>query len=223
MIDAGSTGSRMHVYEWEPRILSNQNEVELAVSGQKLSFPGTESRWTDRLRPGLASFASIQDDDALKQAIADYLEPLMKFAKTVLDSKQEQFGEYPIFLRATAGMRILPPHDRARVIGAVRDLFAHNKTFCPFAFVNEQARVMSGEEEAIYDWTGVNFLMGDLIEASRGEGTVLEPRMTHGALDLGGASTQIGFYEPHEDIMSNLFKLQIGQAKHWNLVSMVKS
>ena len=34
---------------------------------------------------------------------------------------------------------------------------------------------------------------------------------------MGGASLQIGFFEPFADIMSNLFKLQIGAAKHWNV------
>jgi hypothetical protein len=34
---------------------------------------------------------------------------------------------------------------------------------------------------------------------------------------MGSASTQISFYEPNGDIMANLFKLQIGQGKHWNL------
>jgi GDA1/CD39 (nucleoside phosphatase) family len=63
----------------------------------------------------------------------------------------------------------------------------------------------------------VNFLLGDLVEQSEGAGTVVNPRTTHGALDLGGASTQISFYEPAEDIMSNLFKFQLGQAKHWNI------
>jgi GDA1/CD39 (nucleoside phosphatase) family len=98
----------------------------------------------------------------------------------------------------------------------VRNLFS-NATYCPFGFAPEQVRVLSGEEEAIYDWAGVNFLMGDLIEQSEGAGTVINPRRTHGALDLGGASAQISFYESKEDIMSNLFKLQIGQAKHWNV------
>jgi hypothetical protein len=32
-----------------------------------------------------------------------------------------------------------------------------------------------------------------------------------------GASTQIGFFEPQGDVMANLFKLQIGAAKHWNV------
>jgi Golgi nucleoside diphosphatase len=215
MIDAGSTGSRMHVYEWEPRILENEEDIQLAVSGEKLSFPGTETRWTERLRPGLASFGKLPDGE-LELAVADYLKPLLDFAKTVLHAKEDYFGEFPIFLRATAGMRILNPTDRGRVIHAVRELFSNN-TYCPFAFVDEQARVLSGEEEAIFDWAGVNFLMSDLVEESQGTGTVANPRLTIGALDLGGGSAQIGFYEPNEDIMASLFKLQIGQAKHWNV------
>jgi Golgi nucleoside diphosphatase len=215
MIDAGSTGSRLHVYEWKPRILRHADDIEDAVSGNMLSFPGTESRWTDRLQPGLSSFAGLSDDELLP-AIGDYLRPLLDFAKAVLHTKEGQFEDFPIFLRATAGMRILEATDRARIIRAVRQLF-QDKTYCPFAFTNEQARVLSGEEEAIYDWSGVNFLMGDLIKQSEGAGTVVNPRKTHGALDLGGGSTQISFYEHNEDIMSNLFKLQIGQAKHWNV------
>lgn len=214
LIDAGSTGSRLHVYEWEPRVLYNEDDIEQAVSGNKLSFPGTESRWTERLRPGLASFADRSDDELIP-ALVEYLQPLLDFAKAVLHTKQEQWGSFPIYLRATAGMRILPAAQRARVLDAVREVFAHNQTFCPFYFTNEQARTLSGEEEAIYDWAGVNFLMGDLISQSEGAGTVVNPRKTHGALDLGGGSTQISFYEPREDIMSNLFKFQIGQAKHW--------
>ena len=59
--------------------------------------------------------------------------------------------------------------------------------------------------------------MGNLLQESQGVGTVVNPRLTYGVLDMGGASTQILFYEPHEDIMAGLFKLQIGQAKHWNI------
>jgi hypothetical protein len=48
MIDAGSGGSRMHVFEWEPRVLGTVSEVNEAVSGKKLTYPGSDSRWTDR-------------------------------------------------------------------------------------------------------------------------------------------------------------------------------
>lgn len=102
------------------------------------------------------------------------------------------------------------------MLGAVRELFT-NKTFCPFYFEDEFARILSGEEEAIFGWTGINFAMGNLLPESEGAGTVINPKLTYGALDMGGASTQISFYEPNEDIMANLFKIQIGQAKHWNL------
>ena len=215
MIDAGSTGSRLHLYEWNPRELSSHHEVQMAVSGRKLSFPASESRWTDRLRPGIATLATLPDDE-LVDGVLEYLSPLVEFAKTVLHEKQKTFSDFPIFLRATAGMRILSKTDRSRVLGAVRTVF-NDKTFCPFYFEDEFARILSGEEEAVYGWAGINFILGSLIEESEGLGTVLNPKLTYGALDMGGASTQISFYEPQEDIMANLFKLQIGQGKHWNL------
>ena len=36
-------------------------------------------------------------------------------------------------------------------------------------------------------------------------------------IEMGGASTQIGFFENNGDVMANLFKLQIGGARHWNV------
>jgi len=216
MIDAGSTGSRLHVYELKPRILVNEHDVIEAVAGRKLTYPAANSRWTERLRPGLGSFSSIQDEKKLEEAIAEYLTPLLKFAEDILHSKTNDFAEYPIFLKATAGLRVLSADDRTRVIGAVRTLFA-NKTFCPFWFEEERVRTISGEEEAVYGWTGVNYLMGILANNTKGVGSVTNARLTYGALDMGGGSTQISFYEPNGDIMSNLFKLQIGQGKHWNV------
>ena len=62
MIDAGSGGSRMHVFEWSPRVLQNPRDVAAAVAGKKLTYPGSDSRWTDRLSPGLSTFATKPDD-----------------------------------------------------------------------------------------------------------------------------------------------------------------
>jgi hypothetical protein len=153
MIDAGSTGSRMHVYEFAPRILEDRHQVDEAVAGNRLSFPGTESRWTDRLRPGINAFASIQDDDELHEALKEYLSPLLEFARTVLHSKQLSYGLFPIYLKATGGMRTVSPFDRQRLMRTIRDLLADD-SFCPFWFEQEFARVIAGEEESIYGWAG---------------------------------------------------------------------
>eukprot|EP00581_Thalassiosira_minuscula_P004796 CAMPEP_0183737372 /NCGR_PEP_ID=MMETSP0737-20130205/51741_1 /TAXON_ID=385413 /ORGANISM="Thalassiosira miniscula, Strain CCMP1093" /LENGTH=689 /DNA_ID=CAMNT_0025971627 /DNA_START=144 /DNA_END=2213 /DNA_ORIENTATION=- len=218
MIDAGSTGSRMHVYEFEPRVLADKWDVAAAVSGKKLSFPGTNTRWTERLRPGISEFANIEDDHEMEVAIAKYLKPLIAFAKSVLHAKESEFSTFPIFLKATAGLRTVPSKNRQRVISTVRKLFA-NSTYCPFWDETERVRVISGEEEAVYGWAGVNFLLGNLMKNSEGVGEAYGDGaiQTYGALDMGGASAQISFYQPEGDVMSGLFKLQVGQGKHWNV------
>lgn len=112
-------------------------------------------------------------------------------------------------------MRQLLPEKREAIMAAVRRYMA-NETSCPFYFEHDFARVVSGEEEGIYGWTAINFLLGKLLPASAGTGTV-DANSSVGALDLGGASTQISFFVPDQDILANMFKLQIGAQKHWNI------
>jgi GDA1/CD39 (nucleoside phosphatase) family len=59
MIDAGSQGTRVHVYEFKSRILSNTYDIRQAVAGLKLSYPTTDTRWTNRLKPGVRIIISI--------------------------------------------------------------------------------------------------------------------------------------------------------------------
>ena len=144
MIDVGSKGSRIHLYEWKPRILREAKAIDDAVSGKKLSFPdpGTQTRWTNRIKPGIDEFAYLPDDEIVP-AIANYLTQFVDFAKTILHDQVDDWANFPIYWRATAGMRIVDTYNRARVVQAVRDLFS-NDTFCPFKFEKEQARVISG-------------------------------------------------------------------------------
>lgn len=88
-------------------------------------------------------------------------------------------------------MRALTSENRIRIMKAVRSLF-HDNTFCPFWFEDERARTISGEEEAIYGWTGINFLVGTMMQDARGQpGAVPNPRLTYGALDMGGKNFKL--------------------------------
>lgn len=188
LIDAGSGGSRMHLYEYYDRVFTTIPPPLTNVS--------TDSRWTSRLKPGLSTFYSYSTDE-LPEKIGNYLQPLFDFAMKVLKDKEDSWSEYHVYLKATGGMRTLSVKDRRRIIGVVRGLFRneHPQHFHnPFKFASiMQARVISGEEEAIFSWTSINYLMGTLVKYSYGSGTVVNPNITFGALDMGGASTQISF------------------------------
>lgn len=103
-------------------------------------------------------------------------------------------------------------------MNGIRKLLS-DKTLCPFYFHQSMARIISGEEEAVFSWACMNFLFGNLIPESEGIGTVTGNNISQsfGTVDLGGASTQIAFYLPSEDLMEGLYKLQIGGQKHWNV------
>ena len=89
--------------------------------------------------------------------------PLIETAKRTLGNYKHAWSSYPIYVKATAGMRELPEKKRDATIDAVRRLLKDNST-CPFDFANkEQARVIAGEEEAAYAWVAVNFVDGALL------------------------------------------------------------
>jgi Golgi nucleoside diphosphatase len=216
MIDAGSQGTRLHIYEWDKRIMLDEDDLLGVAGGKKLSYPSTSSRWTDKYTPGLDVFAIHGSKAEQHQAVADYLGPLIEFAKSVLKAKEDSWADYPIYLKATGGLRTLPQPERVRLMKTVRDLF-NNKTFNPFDFEDERARVIAGEEEAIYGWVGVNFAKGLLIDASEGVGVAKQQQLTNGMIEMGGASMQVANLENDGDLMANLFKLSLGGARHWNV------
>jgi GDA1/CD39 (nucleoside phosphatase) family len=136
MIDAGSQGTRIHVYEFEARILSCKKDIDEVVAGRKLSIPTTDTRWTNRLKPGLDSFAYIDNAEHMMLRVTEYLKPLIRFAEDVLREKKGHWKTYPIYLKATGGMRTLPRPYRIRLMAVVRKIM-HNKRFNLFFFENE--------------------------------------------------------------------------------------
>jgi len=72
----------------------------------------------------------------------------------------------------------------------------------PFAFLrDEQARVLSGEEEAAFAWLTLNHKMSSISP---------DPAATFGSIDFGGESVQIAFI-PHEaSVLAGMFPMHLG-------------
>uniref|UniRef100_A0AAR2LHH5 nucleoside diphosphate phosphatase n=1 Tax=Pygocentrus nattereri TaxID=42514 RepID=A0AAR2LHH5_PYGNA len=97
----------------------------------------------------------------------------------------------PVVLRATAGLRNLPPAKAHELLEEVREVLNDSPFFVPADSVS----VMNGTNEGIFAWLTINFLTGHL-----------GPNMkrTVGILDLGGGSTQITFLPKSEKTVEHV-------------------
>jgi len=147
VFDAGSSGSRVHVYSY--RSGGDAGDFELV---QDLLL---------KSKPGLSSFA----DDP--RAAAQSLRGLLDFAQEKVPKAQH--GSTPVFLMASAGLRALSEEKREAILESVRDVFWES----PFLFIREWAYIMSGRDEGVYGWVTVNYLLEALGEdKSRSTGVI---------------------------------------------------
>jgi guanosine-diphosphatase len=166
MIDAGSTGSRIHVYRFNN--CGTTPELEDEVFEQTAKKEGGS---------GLSSYR----EDA--EGAAKSLDPLMDVAmKHVPDNIKSCT---PVAVKATAGLRKLGPEMSNAILKAVRHRL---ETAYPFPVVAEEkggVEVMDGKDEGVYAWITTNYLLGKI------GGPDKTP--TAAVFDLGGGSTQIVF------------------------------
>ncbi|XP_061087650.1 ectonucleoside triphosphate diphosphohydrolase 1 [Conger conger] len=106
------------------------------------------------------------------------LRECMEEAKEQIPAWRHQ--ETPVYLGATAGMRLLR---KANETSSDQVLSSVEGFLQKYPFMYQGARIISGQEEGAYGWITVNYLSENFHKA----------RPTMGALDLGGASTQITF------------------------------
>ncbi|THH08323.1 hypothetical protein EW145_g2784 [Phellinidium pouzarii] len=189
VIDAGSSGSRLQIYSWRDARLVKLEEGPKAYRSLPKVERGTEDTedWVYKVEPGISSFGENPDD------VASYLAPLLRHAREHIPPSLE--SETPIFLLATAGMRLLPQSQQTAVLEAACDFFRFHSHFrvesvSDAGRCGSSIRVITGEEEGLFGWIAVNYLMDQFAKADDGQ-------TTYGFLDMGGASTQIAF-EPSE-------------------------
>ncbi|XP_072312119.1 ectonucleoside triphosphate diphosphohydrolase 1 isoform X2 [Eucyclogobius newberryi] len=128
--------------------------------------------------------AGISSYAADPKMAGESLQVCMKEAEGFVPSERHE--ETPLYLGATAGMRLLNIENSAAsdlVFQAVADRLQRS----PFSF--QGARILSGQEEGAFGWVTVNYL----------DDRLKQGLSTTGALDLGGASTQISFISDRFD------------------------
>lgn len=166
MIDAGSTGSRIHVYRFNNCGPTPELEEEI--------FEQTAKR---ERGSGLSSYGS----DA--EGAAKSLDVLLAVATKHVPDKIKKCT--PIAVKATAGLRKLGEEKSNRILAAVRSRLEKDFPFPVVAEDQHGVEVMDGKDEGVYAWITTNYLLGKI------GGPDKSP--TAAVFDLGGGSTQIVF------------------------------
>ncbi|KAI9592562.1 nucleoside phosphatase GDA1/CD39 [Syncephalis fuscata] len=207
VIDAGSSGSRVHVYSWKsPEIQRNH-----LTPAEWVKLPVVELgnghgfSWQYKQEPGLSTFADRP------QLAYQHLTPLVDFAKGIIPS--DTWARTSVYLFATAGMRLVPEKERVQVLEAVCSYLQSSSPFSVNS-CSDHIKTISGETEGVYGWVTVNYLLGGFekvvsdgnVEPESNEiwpasifstSTVKQQTKSQGRTlgfsDMGGASTQLVF------------------------------
>lgn len=175
MIDAGSTGSRIHVYRF--------NNCGSTPELENEDFMMTEKK------EGGSGLSSYKTDS---EGAAKSLDVLMDLAMEKVPDEYKSCT--PVAVKATAGLRLLDqdyPGQSEKILDAVRERL---ETVYPFPVVSREKGgviIMDGKDEGVYAWITTNYLLGKI------GGPDKTP--TAAVFDLGGGSTQIVFQPTFKD------------------------
>uniref|UniRef100_A0A2K5MG96 Ectonucleoside triphosphate diphosphohydrolase 8 n=1 Tax=Cercocebus atys TaxID=9531 RepID=A0A2K5MG96_CERAT len=170
VFDAGSSHTSLFLYQWPADKENGTGVVSQALACQ-VEGPGISSYTSDPAQAGESLRGCLEE--------ALVLIPEAQHRKT------------PMFLGATAGMRLL----RQKNSSQARDIFAAVTQVLgrsPVDFWG--AELLAGQDEGAFGWITVNYGLGTLVKYSFTGEWIQPPEETLvGALDMGGASTQITF------------------------------
>nr|XP_011734144.1 ectonucleoside triphosphate diphosphohydrolase 1 isoform X11 [Macaca nemestrina] len=172
VLDAGSSHTSLYIYKWPAE---KENDTGVVHQVEECRVKG----------PGISKYVQKVNE------IGIYLTDCMERAREVIPRSQHQ--ETPVYLGATAGMRLLRMESE-ELADRVLDVVERSLSNYPFDF--QGARIITGQEEGAYGWITINYLLGKFSQKTRWFSIVpyeTNNQETFGALDLGGASTQITF------------------------------
>lgn len=118
----------------------------------------------------------------------EHLKDLVHHALDIIP--EDQIEDTPIFLMATAGMRLLPQDQQSALTHEICTYLRETTEFS-LPDCDLHIQVIPGETEGLYGWIASNYLLGGFDrpeDHDHGKG-----HNTYGFLDMGGASAQIAF------------------------------
>jgi apyrase len=137
IFDAGSSGSRVHVFCFD-------SELNLVPIGKDLEL-------FEQLKPGLSSYNGDPKGAALS------LQKLLESAEAVVPRNLR--GNTPVKVGATAGLRQLGMDASNRILQSVRDYLKEKSSLKSKA---DWVTVLDGTQEGAYQWVTINYLLGHL-------------------------------------------------------------
>ncbi|RDX81820.1 putative apyrase 7, partial [Mucuna pruriens] len=208
VVDCGSTGTRVNVYEWMVGVGGiSKGNLPILLHSYPDNATRSSSLWKSscqyhcmQTEPGLHNF--VNDSLGVRQA----LEPLIVWAERLVP--RQFHANTPVFVLATAGLRRLPSEDANRVLGDVQAVVKdHN-----LMFSKSWIRILSGMEEAYYGWVALNYKMGTFDNSYPGSPTL-------GLVDLGGSSLQIVIEIDGAGDDVHLMRSKLNLMEHWIVAS----
>lgn len=169
VIDAGSTATRAQLFTFTA-VPSDKNPAQpnlTLISTEIHEMPG---------RVAALAFGGVN--------AVDFFAPLVDKMRLAVHSPSRR-AKVPIILRATAGLRLLGSEASEEALKGCR-VALHASGFL---FDDSWASVLDETDEAVFAWTGVNYLIGALDSAS----SSTPPRSNVGIMDMGGSSVQFAF------------------------------
>lgn len=186
LIDAGSSGSRLHLFQIRPsRDLLDDTH-----------FPVIRELMNIEAKPGIANYAEHPE-----LASASLL-PLINQAKDFLSSRESDLDKIPLYLLATGGMRLLPDEVQESAYEVIKNDLSSS------GFDVKNVETISGQMEGVYGWIALNYLEGNFRTHHYHLNHVEE--LSEAVLDIGGASSQITFAVQKSNENSNLVPLHLG-------------
>ncbi|XP_053181789.1 ectonucleoside triphosphate diphosphohydrolase 2-like [Scomber japonicus] len=182
VLDAGSSHTSMYIYKWPADKI---NGTGIVTQHSECHVEGG----------GISSYAGKHG------GAAKSLGPCMD--KAMKDIPKFRHRQTPLYLGATAGMRLLNIVNTTESQRVLKEVGNKLRSY-PFNFRN--ATILSGQEEGAYGWVTVNYLLENFAKSGFVCRWLNPGKAAIGALDLGGASTQITFetsekIESKEDMM----------------------